>query len=234
MGENIFRITAFTAGLISFFSPCILPVLPVYMTTLLGGSDENKSSSNDVKVNMRPILRTLLFILGLSAVFISLGFGASYIGYLFRSRIVSIVIGIIIVFLGLHQMELINFKFLNSQKNIEFSSRRGYIGSFLLGLGFSLGWSPCVGPVLSSILAISISTSSVHGAILMAVYSLGLSIPFVVIAIFYNWMMKHFSYIKRKMRYAKKIGGILIIMMGILLITGGLNFITSMFMRISN
>ena len=144
------------------------------------------------------------------------------------------VLGAIVVFLGVHQMELINFKLLQRQKSVQLKkdkNRNDFYNAFLLGVTFSLGWTPCVGPVLSSVLAIAASggNGAVQGGFLMLVYTLGLAIPFLILALASSIVLRHFGKIKPYMRLLKKIGGLLIILMGILLMLGNLNVLASIF-----
>lgn len=232
-GDNIFMITAFSAGLISFFSPCILPVIPIYTAILTEDTGDKKISIGKFHIYLRPVVRTLLFVFGLSVVFLALGFSAGAVGSLFNSKYVPIVMGILVVVLGLHQMEIINFKKLQKQKQFELSNRggKGYLGAFILGLGFSLGWTPCIGPVLSAIVAISATESGAYGVILTGLYSLGLALPFIIISILSSAVIKHFVKLRKYMSAMKKIGGALVVIMGILLITGQLSAISGFFLR---
>lgn len=139
--------------------------------------------------------------------------------------------GGIVILLGLHQMELININFLQRQKKIELDGKRqgGILGAFLLGLTFSFGWTPCVGPVLGAVLAVVASEngSALYGGLLMAVYAAGMAVPFLILAVASSWLLKYSSHVKRHMVLLKKIGGVLIILMGILLMLGKLDMLAA-------
>ena len=142
--------------------------------------------------------------------------------------------GIIIILLGIHQMELINIRQLQFQKNVEFkkdSRRNDFLSAFLLGISFSFGWTPCIGPVLSSVLALAASggNGAIQGALLTLVYTLGMALPFLILALASSFVMRYFSKIKPYMGLMKKIGGALIIFMGILLMLGQLNALSGIF-----
>lgn len=231
-GINVFFIaTVFIAGVLSFFSPCVLPLLPVYMGKLMEGGDERKVSIGRMSINVVPVVKTLLFIFGLSFVFFSLGFGAGVLGVFLYHPYTSIVLGIVVILLGLHQGEWINMSLLQREKKVEWhrGNQKGYGEAFLLGLTFSFGWTPCVGPVLGSVLAIAVSGehSAWYGGFLTAVYTLGMALPFLVLALASSWALKYMNRAKKHMIFLKKCGGILIILMGIVLMTGNMNQLTS-------
>ena len=206
--NNLFAGAVFLAGVLSFFSPCVFPLLPVYLGKLAEDPGTRSFSFFGLKVYVSPLVKTVFFITGLSTVFFSLGFGT-----------------------GLHQMELININFLQRQKKIELDGKRqgGILGAFLLGLTFSFGWTPCVGPVLGAVLAVVASEngSALYGGLLMAVYAAGMAVPFLILAVASSWLLKYSSHVKRHMVLLKKIGGVLIILMGILLMLGKLDMLAA-------
>ena len=212
--QELFYSTIYIAGILSFFSPCIFPVIPVYLSILSNG--EKKSIS-----------KTIAFVIGLSTTFVILGFGAGIIGEIFFNEKVRIIAGIVIVILGLFQMEILKLKFLEKTKMIEHNTEKTSIFStFLLGLTFSLGWTPCVGPILASILVVASSSNNVTKSILyMLVYVLGMATPFIIFSLASKILFKKMSFIKKYLPLIKKIGGLLIIIMGILLIFNKLNII---------
>lgn len=212
--QELFYSTIYIAGILSFFSPCIFPVIPIYLSILSNG--EKKSIS-----------KTIAFVIGLSTTFVILGFGAGIIGEIFFNEKVRIIAGIVIVILGLFQMEILKLKFLEKTKMIEHNTEKTSIFStFLLGLTFSLGWTPCVGPILASILVVASSSNDVTKSILyMLVYVLGMAIPFIIFSLASKILFKKMSFIKKYLPLIKKIGGLLIIIMGILLIFNKLNII---------
>lgn len=239
MGTSlIFTFSVFSAGILSFFSPCIFPLLPVYLGILLDESKERTVSLFGFSINWYSLLKTVAFMAGLSSVFLLLGFGAASLGSLFNSPTFSVVMGLIIIVLGLHQMEWINIASLQKQKQLRFNfqTKNGVLSAFLLGLTFSFGWTPCVGPVLGSVLGLAASGggSSVQGGLLLLVYTLGLSLPFLLITLSSSALVKQFNKLKPHMVTMKKVGGALIILMGIILVLGKVDAITAFFETIFN
>ena len=161
-----------------------------------------------LKVYASPLVKTVFFITGLSTVFFSLGFGTGFFSHIFYHPYTPYVMGGIVILLGLHQMELININFLQRQKKIELDGKRqgGILGAFLLGLTFSFGWTPCVGPVLGAVLAVVASEngSALYGGLLMAVYAAGMAVPFLILAVASSWLLKYSSHVKRHMVLLKK------------------------------
>lgn len=234
MGTSlVFTFSVFVAGILSFFSPCIFPLLPVYLGILLDESKERTVSFFGFSINWYSLLKTLAFMAGLSSVFLLLGFGAASLGSLFNSPNFRVVMGLIIIVLGIHQMELINITGLQKQKQLHFNfqNKNGFLSAFLLGLTFSFGWTPCVGPVLGSVLGLAASGggSSVQGGFLLLVYTLGLALPFLLITLSSSALVKHFNKLKPHMVTMKKVGGALIILMGIILVLGKVDAITAFF-----
>ena len=186
--------SVFLAGIFSFFSPCVFPLLPVYMGELLGNFGQESTANTPKKSYLEPLIKTLAFVSGISMVFFMLGFGAGALGHILYHPYVAYVMGFFAILLGLHQMEVINFSMLQRQKSVNFNKKRvgGILGAFLLGLTFSFGWTPCIGPVLGSLLAVVISggSSAWYGGFLMVIYSAGLSIPFLLLAVTSSWVME--------------------------------------------
>lgn len=230
---NIFLIVSiFTAGILSFFSPCVFPLLPVYLGILLDESKEKKIKIFGFELQWYSLLKTLIFVAGTSFIFILLGFGAGWFGRFFGHKYVRFVLGAVVIIMGLHQTELIHIRSLYKNKQIQFNSlseRGQLIKPLLLGISLSLGWSPCVGPVLGSVLALAASggNGSIAGAGYMLVYSLGFSLPFLAIALSSTFILKHMQKLKKHMLLMKRIGGILIIVMGLLLIFGNINILST-------
>ena len=223
MASTVFSISVFLAGILSFFSPCILPLLPVYVGILLDIDEPRTVTVLGKKISWYGIVKTLFFIAGLSV-----------LGKILNADWFRYVLGAIVILLGIHQMELINFKVLQRQKSLQLKqnkNRNDFYNAFLLGVTFSFGWTPCVGPVLSSVLAIAASggNGAWQGGLLMLVYTLGLAIPFLILAFASSIVLRHFGKIKPYMSTLKKIGGALIILMGILLMLGNFNVLASIF-----
>lgn len=236
MVEPLYIGSVFAAGLLSFFSPCILPLLPVYLAYLgtsgETGSGDGAGGRKPGKLHLSPVLigRTLLFILGLSTVFVLLGFGAGALGNLFNSSLFIAVCGIIVMLFGIYQTGLVKLSFLEREKRLDAGPTpgKGLFGAFLLGFTFSFGWTPCIGPVLAAVISLSASGgAAATGGLYMMVYSLGLSIPFMVMALFSDLLLMRVRKVYKYMNRLKVASGVLLILMGLLLFTGKLNTITA-------
>lgn len=222
MNENIYLWSAYIGGIITFLSPCIFPILPVYLSIL--GKDGKK------------LLNTFLFILGLSITFILLGFSFGFIGQFLVNPTVKKISAIIVILLGLHQADLLSFNKLKETKTVEVKRqfKSSAVESFVLGLTFSLGWTPCVGPILATILSLTVdSASKGFGAILMAFFVLGFATPFLIFTVFYKYINNKLGFIKNNLETIKKISGYLIVILGILLFFDKFEAIVSYFNAIS-
>jgi cytochrome c-type biogenesis protein len=216
---------AFFAGIISFISPCVLPLIPGYVSFICG------TTLNDLDLKSKKFIlqKSLFFSLGFSLVFISLGATATFIGsfLLHNSQFLSIVSGIVIIFFGFYLLELIKINFLNKNfgnYNIKYSNN--FFFPLVVGIGFGFGWTPCIGPILGSILAYASMENSIYkGVLLLGVYSLGLAIPFVVSSL----IIKKFLIVSKKgksyLNKIKKFSGIILLITGILIVTGKLQTI---------
>ncbi len=206
----------FIEGIVIFISPCMLPMLPIYFSYIIGQESDNKSR--------KALLNSLGFVLGFTIVFVALGALAGTLGsFLIRYRtIVNIVSGLFIVFLGLNFMGAIKIPFLNRTIKLQ-NKKKGnsFLSSILFGLVFSIGWTPCVGPLLSSALLQASSSGNVwNGILLLLTFSMGLGIPFVVSSILVDRLKKTFDFIKKHYRVINLISGIFLVLVGILMITG--------------
>lgn len=235
MGHIFFFLSVFLAGILSFFSPCILPLLPVYTGVLLDDKNGAQASSGKFSISVTSLLRTLAFIAGISFIFILLGYGAGFLGDLLYASWFQYLTGAIIILLGLHQMEILHFKGLYKEKRLPLQGQgqngKGYSQAFLLGLTFSFAWTPCVGPVLGSVLALAASGGSGawQGAGLMLVYTLGLALPFLLLALTSSYVLKHFRKLHPYLGILKKVGGFLIIVMGFLVLFGNASILSQLF-----
>ena len=216
---------AFLAGLISFVSPCVLPLVPPYLCYLAGVSLDQLTGDTPSEVRRRTVfLSSLTFVLGFSTVFVSLGAGASAIGQFVRSYIdiLSVVGGVIIIIMGLHFLGVVRIGLLHRQARVEVKSHKvGPLGSYVMGLAFGFGWTPCIGPVLSVILGIAGTRDTVgSGALLLAVYSLGLGIPFIAAGLFAGPFMRWMRRYRGHLGKVEKAMGALLVLTGVLFVTG--------------
>ena len=213
---------AMIAGIISFLSPCVLPIVPPYLAYMAGTSP---SEMQDGRVDRKVVTSALFFVLGLSTVFLLLGFAASAFGraFLQYQEFLGIAAGVVIIAFGLHFIGLVRIPFLFKEARIDAGDRGGTPGgAYVLGLAFAFGWTPCIGPVLGAILALAAQEGSVsRGMGLMALYAVGLGLPFLLAAVYINKFMGVMGRFKAHMGMIEKVMGGLLILVGILLITGG-------------
>jgi cytochrome c-type biogenesis protein len=226
-------LAAFVAGVLSFISPCVLPLIPGYLSYISGLTlDEMQgtggASAAAVAASRRRVLiASIFFILGFSVVFVSLGAAASAIGqYLLepgtgRLRLVTKLAGAVVIVFGLHTMGVLRIDWLYSEKRVQVERKpRGVFGAFVVGLAFAFGWTPCIGPILSGILAIAASKETVgQGIQLLAVYSLGLGIPFLLTALALNHFFAAFAKIRRHYHKIEIASGLLLVAIGVLIFT---------------
>ena len=227
-------IMSFFAGVLTFLSPCILPLFPSYITYITGRSfEEIKALGPSSNIRKLTALHSLFFILGFSVVFILFGVTFSYIGSFFGiGRIwLEKIGGLLIVLFGLHILGLFNIKFLNKKRTLNYSKRKSsYFSSFLIGAAFSVGWTPCVGPILSSILVYASTLNSLPKAvILLFFYSLGLGVPFFIAALLINQFLFLFNKFKVFMKLVPIISGVFLILIGILLFLGEFSRLSGLF-----
>ncbi len=227
MVSEITFLMAFGAGVVSFLSPCVLPLVPPYLCFLAGSSlEELTEKKADSIARRRVFISAFVFVLGFATVFIALGATASMFGQLLREYldVLAKIAGVTIIIMGLHFLGLFKFAFLNKDTRYQHSDRpRGLVGSYLIGLAFALGWTPCIGPILGAILAVAASEESVaSGAILLAVYSAGLGVPFMAAAFGINGFMGFMKRFRKHLGLVEKVMGGVLVLTGIMFLTGGM------------
>jgi cytochrome c-type biogenesis protein len=227
MTETLLIVPAFVAGLLTFLAPCTLPLVPAYLSFISGSARETNPSRKRVLMN------GLLFVLGFSVVFILFGVFAGVLGGLFfEARIwIARVGGVFVILFGLMMLNILRIPFLMSEKRIHFTSpfERGTpLNSGIMGIVFGAGWTPCVGPVLGSVLLLAgTSATALSGAFLLAVFSLGLAIPFLVVALGLSRAERTIVRFDRFLHVSSVIGGIFLIVLGVLLLTDNMNLLIS-------
>jgi len=210
--DKIPLIVSFIAGLLSFLSPCVLPLVPIYFFYITGiSAKELETKTLTRKERIKIFINSMLFILGFGVVFILLGVAsANLIGNIFAYKWLNILMAIIIIIFGLNVGGFIKFKFLQNEKKLHLEN----VGSFLLGFSFAFGWTPCIGPIFGTIVGIA-ATNVAKSLVMMALYVLGLALPFLIMAIFTIWSMKLIEKAKKYMGIIEKVSGILLILVGI-------------------
>jgi cytochrome c-type biogenesis protein len=219
--------TALIAGLISFLSPCVLPLVPPYLVFLAGTSLERFADAEpEQRVKRETVLAAALFVFGFSTVFVALGASASVIGSLIRaySGPLSTIAGIVIIVMGLHFLGITPIALLHRQKRLEVAKPVGLWGAYVIGVAFAFGWTPCIGPILAAILAVAASEQTVaKGAGLLAVYSLGLGIPFMIAAFAIEPFAAFLARFKNYLHRVEQAMGALLVLTGIAFLTGSIN-----------
>ena len=214
-------LVALTAGVLSFLSPCVLPIVPPYLA-YMGGISMNEMQEGTGR--RRAVLAAAFFVLGLSTVFIFLGFTASIFGQFFLQNqdILAKIAGAVVIIFGLHFLGVFRISILDRDARMDAGDRGGSaLGAYVLGLGFAFGWTPCIGPQLGAILGLAAVESSVaRGTTLLAVYALGLGVPFLLAAMFIERAMGLMTRLKRHMKLIERIMGLLLIAVGLMLLTG--------------
>ena len=216
-------IIAFTAGLLSFLAPCVLPLVPSYLICISGISIGNTEELNTMKTRGILFGHSIFFVLGFSVVFVFLGISSSAIGrFLVDYQVyISQVGGALLIVLGLFTLDFIRIPFLDKDRIINLKNKPfGFFGSFVMGVAFSVGWTPCIGPALSSILIIASMEHSIwRGAFLLSMYSLGFAVPFLLSALLFQQLLQFLRRFGHIVKYTMRILGILLIIVGILLVT---------------
>ncbi|MGH6903526.1 MAG: cytochrome c biogenesis CcdA family protein [Geminicoccaceae bacterium] len=219
--------TAFAAGVISFLSPCVLPLVPGYVSFVAGSSLEELRDG--AAPRLPALLLAITFVLGFSVVFVAFGASATALGSLLLSYKVQlgVIAGVIVILFGLHLLGLTPLRLMNQEARFHVETSGGRAaGAFVLGIAFAFGWTPCIGPVLGAILTLSASTADVaKGSLLLAVYSLGLGLPFLLAALFTGTLLARIKALGRAGRHLQRTAGGLLVVMGLLMVTGRLEMI---------
>jgi cytochrome c-type biogenesis protein len=223
MTPDVTIFAAAVAGLVSFLSPCVLPLVPPYLVYLAGTSLEQMVDSERKTARRGTMTAALLFVLGFSTVFVALGASASAVGSLIRgwSGPLATIAGIAIIVMGLHFLGLTPIALLHRQKRLEVAKPVSLWGAYAMGLAFAFGWTPCIGPILAAILAVAASEHTVaKGAGLLAVYSLGLGVPFVIAALAIEPFAAFLTRFKAHLHRVEQLMGALLVLTGIAFLTG--------------
>jgi cytochrome c-type biogenesis protein len=224
----------FGAGVLSFLSPCVLPLVPPYLTYMSGASFE-QLRGDDRAVQARVVLTSVFFILGFSVVFVTLGATATAFGQAFRQALPALgpLAGLLIIAMGIHFLGIFRIPLLDRQvRHNGPSVATGPGGGFLLGLAFAIGWTPCIGPILAAILSVAANeNSALQGATLLGVYSLGLGVPFLLAGLAVGPFLAFFGRFKRNLGLVEKIVGVLLVITGVLFLTGNFTRLSYWFLE---
>lgn len=223
--EKLNLIVVFVEGVLSFFSPCILPILPIYLSILSNSSIESLKEDKSNFIHSLLFKNTLFFALGISLTFFILGSSVNALKSFFDTNkdLIMIFGGLIIIFMGLFYMGVIKSSLLNREKRFNINTKQiNPISAFLFGFTFSFGWTPCIGPILTSVLIMSSSANNIGTSnLFMLVYTIGFILPFILASLFYNKLFKTFDKMKNYMGLIKKIGGIILILSGLIMFING-------------
>ena len=228
MSENVTLIAAFAAGFLSFISPCVLPLIPGYISFVSGASLDDMQRG-DAASRRHVLVTSLAFVIGFSLVFVALGASASAIGKFLLSNIPLLgkIAGALIIIFGLHMMGVFRIGFLETERRAHATRKpAGPLGALLVGVAFAFGWTPCIGPILAGILAVAASRETVgEGVLLLAIYSLGLGVPFLLTSMAINRFFSVTARIRRHYHAIELVSGGLLVAIGVLIFTGQLTII---------
>jgi cytochrome c-type biogenesis protein len=217
---------AFSAGLLSFLSPCVLPLIPSYVTFITGMSLEEVQRSRRTA-----LIHAVLFIVGFTLIFLALGATASVLGQVLKVARdwIARIGGALIIIFGLYLLGAFNIRAFSQERRVHFANKPlGYLGTVLVGIAFGAGWTPCIGPILGSILIYTSSTADLQrGLVLLFAYSLGLAVPFLVAALAVNHFLAAFGRFRSLMLWVNRVGGVLLIVIGVLLVTNYFTLLAS-------
>src|SRR5215510_11364461 len=227
-------VTAFFAGLVSFLSPCVLPLVPGYISIISGSSlDQLKAQEKDSSLFRTVLMNSIMFIIGFSITFIMMGATASWLGQVLLSHrdLFSKLAGLLLIVFGIHLTGIFKINLLYRDKRFHnVQQPRGLLGALVLGLAFAFGWTPCIGPILASILTLASTKQTVtQGMFLLAIYSAGLGIPFLLTSIALNRFLSFYSRFKKHFHAVEVVSGALVITVGVLILTGSLTRLATWF-----
>jgi cytochrome c-type biogenesis protein len=238
MTESVSLLAAIAAGIISFISPCVLPIVPGYLSFISGANMAQLKAGDEAARGLarRVAITSLFFVLGFSTVFVTLGAAATFVGYLLQQykRELGMIGGAVIIVLGLHTAGIIQIKWLLYEKRAEVRTRPlGLFGAYVVGLAFAFGWTPCIGPILGAILLYASQQATVwQGVLLLSAYSLGLGVPFLLAGLAINRFLAASGRLRRHMRVVEYVSGALLIGVGVLLLTDHLTTLARAFSRL--
>ena len=222
---------SFAGGIIAFLSPCTLPLLPVYISYISGVGIKEEI---DGKKRLKMVLSTLAFVIGFTIIFVLMAIVVSYFGNiarkLFYNDIIYKIVGILVIIMGIQMTGIFKFRFLNREKKIELNfKKRGYLISMFLGMAFAVGWSPCTGPILGSVLALAATSATVYqGIFYLIAFSLGLGIPFLIIGFFMDYFTKIIKKSGKVVSIISVVSGVILIIMGVILFFNKLSIIAGL------
>jgi cytochrome c-type biogenesis protein len=237
MGFEVSVWGAFLAGLLSFLSPCVLPLVPPYLCYITGYSLEELSAKRGAGTGrtVEIFLAGLLFVAGFSAVFVALGATASVVGQVLREHmgLLAKVSGVLIILMGLHFLGLFKLSLLHRRAQYQHEVRpAGLLGAFVIGAAFAFGWTPCIGPVLAVILAVAASTENIaRGSILLTIYSAGLGVPFLAAALFVGHFLRFLRRFRHRVAMVEKVMGGLLVVTGVMFLTGSMQSLSYWFLE---
>jgi cytochrome c-type biogenesis protein len=237
MGDSVSILGAFVGGLLSFLSPCVLPIVPGYLSFISGVNlAQYRDGAAPPGLTRRVGLTGLAFVFGFSTVFVTLGAAASLVGALLRQyqRPLAIVGGVVVIVLGVHLTGLVRIPWLMQERRTEMKARPlGLLGAYVVGLAFAFGWTPCIGPILAAILALAAQRETItDGVFLLAVYSAGLGLPFLAAAFAIRAFFAAFSRLKAYLRAFEVASGVLLVAIGLLLVTNRLGALARWFSKL--
>jgi cytochrome c-type biogenesis protein len=237
MNQSVSLVGAFVAGILSFVSPCVLPIVPGYLSFISGANVAQLKGSEAPKgLARRVAIMSLFFVLGFSTVFVSLGAAATLVGYYLQQykRVLGMLGGVVIIALGLHTAGILPIQWLLYEKRADVKSRPlGLVGAYVVGLAFAFGWTPCIGPILGAILLYASQQETVgQGVLLLTAYSLGLGIPFIASGLAINGFFAAFSRLRGHMKTIEYVAGALLVGVGVLLVTDRMTLLAQYFAKL--